>query len=162
MSDVSRKSSNPSWSSQAASGTKAVQADVNAIKDKVGDAYERGKSTLADTAAAASDNISDDLAKLRKDMFEMQETLAKFASKAGNEAMKTAQNMGAAVTSQVGNAAQQVGEAASEYASAATQQVKTVASEVESMARKNPLGTIGAALLVGVVVGMMTRGGGRS
>ena len=38
------------------------------------------------------------------------------------------------------------------------QQVKTFASEMENMARKNPLGTIGATLLVGVVIGMMSRG----
>ena len=30
---------------------------------------------------------------------------------------------------------------------------------MENMARKNPLGTIGATLLVGVVIGMMSRGG---
>ena len=54
--------------------------------------------------------------------------------------------------------ASQFGEVASDVAASAKEQVKTFASEVENMARKNPLGTIGATLLVGVVLGMMSRG----
>jgi hypothetical protein len=37
---------------------------------------------------------------------------------------------------------------------------KTLASELEGMARRNPLGTIAGALLVGVIIGMMSRGRG--
>jgi ElaB/YqjD/DUF883 family membrane-anchored ribosome-binding protein len=155
MSDMSRKSSNQSWS-QGSPG----QKPQDTLKDKVGDALERGKSGVADSAQNAGDNLSQDVAKLREDMAAIQKTLAKFASEAGSEAAKTAQNVGSAVASQVGDVATQVGEAASEYASAATQQVKTFASEMENMARKNPLGTIGATLLVGVVIGMMSRGRG--
>jgi ElaB/YqjD/DUF883 family membrane-anchored ribosome-binding protein len=162
MSDISRKAPSPTWSSTAgAPGNKASQAVGNTIetlKDDVGDALDRGRSGLADAARAAGDSLSDDVAKLRDDMAQMQKTFAKFASQAGSEAVKTAQNVGSAVASQAGDVASQVGEAASEYASAATQQVKTFASEVENMARKNPLGTIGATLLVGVVIGMMSRG----
>ena len=59
----------------------------------------------------------------------------------------TVQRIGEAVASQVG-----------EVASSAKEQVKTFASEVETMTRRNPLGAIGATLLVGVVIGMMSRG----
>jgi ElaB/YqjD/DUF883 family membrane-anchored ribosome-binding protein len=48
----------------------------------------------------------------------------------------------------------------SELATSAKAQVKTFASELEAMARRNPLGTIAGALLVGVVIGMMSRGRG--
>jgi ElaB/YqjD/DUF883 family membrane-anchored ribosome-binding protein len=159
MSDTSRSSGGTNWPQQG--GNKPAQnaaKGVEAIKDKVGDALDRGKSGLADSAYAAGDSLSDDVAKLRSDMAAIQKTLSKFASEAGNEAMKTAQNVGSAVASQVGDVASQVGSAASEYASQASQQVKTFASEMETMARKNPLGTIGATLLVGVVIGMMSRG----
>jgi ElaB/YqjD/DUF883 family membrane-anchored ribosome-binding protein len=44
-------------------------------------------------------------------------------------------------------------------ASSAKEQAKTLVSKVENMARRNPLGTIGATLLAGVVIGMMSRGG---
>ncbi|MET0671309.1 MAG: hypothetical protein ABWY66_15040 [Xanthobacteraceae bacterium] len=159
MSDTSRSSGGTNWPQQG--GGKPAQnaaKGVEAIKEKVGDALDRGKSSLADSAYAAGDSLGDDVAKLRSDMAAIQKTLSKFASEAGNEAVKTAQNVGSAVASQVGDVASQVGSAASEYASQASQQVKTFASEMETMARKNPLGTIGVTLLVGVVIGMMSRG----
>ena len=121
-----------------------------ALKDKVADALDRGRSGVAESAQAAGDSLQQDVAKLREDMAAIQQTLAKFASEAKGEAIKTAKNVGSAVAAQAGDAA--------EYAAAATQQVKTFASEMENMARKNPLGTIGATLLVGVVIGMMSRG----
>jgi ElaB/YqjD/DUF883 family membrane-anchored ribosome-binding protein len=48
---------------------------------------------------------------------------------------------------------------ASDIASAASEQAKTFASELERMGRANPLGTIAGALLVGVVIGLLGRGG---
>jgi ElaB/YqjD/DUF883 family membrane-anchored ribosome-binding protein len=40
----------------------------------------------------------------------------------------------------------------------ATQQVKTFAWELEAMAKRNPLGTIAGAVVVGIVIGLLTRG----
>jgi ElaB/YqjD/DUF883 family membrane-anchored ribosome-binding protein len=40
----------------------------------------------------------------------------------------------------------------------ATQQVKTFASELEALAKRNPLGTITGAVLVGVLIGLLARG----
>ena len=48
---------------------------------------------------------------------------------------------------------------ASDIASAASEQAKTFASELERMGRANPLGTIAGALLVGVIIGLLGRGG---
>ena len=41
--------------------------------------------------------------------------------------------------------------------SAANEQAKTVASELESMARRNPLGAIAGAVLIGVFIGLLGR-----
>ena len=117
------------------------------FKDQVTDALDRGRSGIAESAQTASDNLSNDVAKLREDLAQMQTTVSKFASEAGGEAYKAAQNVGSAVASQVG-----------EVASSAKEQMKTFASEIETMTRRNPLGAIGATLLVGVVIGMMSRG----
>jgi ElaB/YqjD/DUF883 family membrane-anchored ribosome-binding protein len=46
----------------------------------------------------------------------------------------------------------------SDLANSAKEQAKTFASELEGMARRNPLGTIAGALIVGVVIGLMSRG----
>jgi len=152
--ESSRPSSGNNPSQPGASASKGNQnspSRLDSLKDKVGDALDRGKSGVADSAQAAGDSLSEDVAKLRQDIATIQQTLSKFASEAGSEAVKTAQNVGSAVASQVG-------EVASDVASAAKEQAKTFASEVENMARRNPLGTIGGAVLVGVVIGMMSRG----
>jgi len=73
---------------------------------------------------------------------------------------KTARGVRQTVASQVGSATSGVTDAGSELASAAKEHAKTFASEFESMARRNPLGTIAGALLVGVIIGMMSRGRG--
>jgi hypothetical protein len=51
-----------------------------------------------------------------------------------------------------------VSDAAGEMAGTATRQVPTVASELEAMAKRNPLGTIAGAVVVGVLIGLHARG----
>jgi ElaB/YqjD/DUF883 family membrane-anchored ribosome-binding protein len=137
--------------SQPADGSRNSQTEPggsSGLRDKVGTAVDRGKSGIADSAQAAGDSLSTDVAQLQKDIAAIQQTLSKFASEAGGEALKTVQSVGTAV-----------GAAASDVASAASTQVKTFASEVERMARANPLATVGASVLVGVIIGLLSRGG---
>jgi ElaB/YqjD/DUF883 family membrane-anchored ribosome-binding protein len=47
---------------------------------------------------------------------------------------------------------------AGDMAEIATQQVKTFASELETMAKRNPLGTIAGAVVIGVLIGLLARG----
>jgi ElaB/YqjD/DUF883 family membrane-anchored ribosome-binding protein len=153
--DMTNPSAGNNWSQSGGAAKKNVQPvqdRVDALKDKVGDALDRGKSGIAESAHAAGDSLSNDVAMLREAMAAIQATLSKFASEAGGEALKTAQNVGSAVGSQVGDAA-------SEMASAAKAQAKTLATELENVTRNNPLATIGATLLVGVIIGMISRKG---
>jgi len=121
-----------------------------------GDAWsaaQSGGARVAENAANFSDDLAGDVRKLRDDIGAIQKTLSQFISSTAGEAARTAQSVGASVTSQVSDIA-------SEAASVATQQAKTFASELEGMARRNPLGTIGGAVLVGVVIGLLSRGRG--
>ena len=54
--------------------------------------------------------------------------------------------------------AAQASSAANEMAETATQQIKTFASELEAMTRRNPIGTVAAAVVVGVLIGLLARG----
>ena len=139
----------PSSASSAGSGA--------GFKDAVSDALERGRSGVTDSAYAARDSLTDDMAKLRADMASIQDTLKTFVSEASGDAAKTALGVGQAMASQVSSAASDLSEAGAQMASSATEQVKTFASELETMARKNPLGALAATLVVGVVIGMMSR-----
>ena len=102
----------------------------------------------------------DVLGDLRRDMAKLTETLARFASQGGADAAKTVRSLSETLASQVSGAAGGMADAGSEFASSAKEHAKTFASELEGMARRNPLGTIAGALLVGVVIGMMSRGRG--
>ena len=77
----------------------------------------------------------------------------------------TARDAVGAVKTKVGDALDRgqaavshAGDTASEMAGMASQQVKTFASELEAMAKRNPLGTIAGAVVVGVLIGLLTRG----
>src|SRR5262245_6996671 len=98
------------------------------------------------------------MSKLRRDVANLKDTFARLASQAGGEAAKTVRNMSQTVASQVGAAGGGVADAGAELASSAKEHAKTFASELVAMARRNPLGTIAGALLVGVIIGMISRG----
>jgi len=98
------------------------------------------------------------LSELRQDMASLKNTLSRFASQAGDEAAKTVRGASQTLASQVGSAASGVADMSSDLASTAKEHAKTFASELEGMARRNPLGTIAGALVVGVVIGLMSRG----
>jgi ElaB/YqjD/DUF883 family membrane-anchored ribosome-binding protein len=118
------------------------------LKEKVGDALDRGKSGIAESAHAASEGVARDIAQLRDGLAALQATVSKFVSEAGNEAVKTAKDVGSAV-----------GDATGQMASAAKDQARTLTSDIENMARSNPLGTLAATLAIGVIIGMLSRGG---
>ena len=115
-------------------------------------------SARSDADEVRRDDLGETLSQLSRDVASLKNTFALLASQAGGEAVKTMRNMSDAVASQVGEAAGGVADTSSDLATSARQHVKTFASELEAMARRNPLGTIAGTLVVGVIVGMMSRG----
>jgi hypothetical protein len=121
---------------------------------------------MPDRPAAASseaddirrDGLGETLSQLSRDVASLKNTFALLASQASGEAVKTMRNMSDAVASHVGDTASGVADTGSGLATSAKEQAKTFASELEAMARRNPLGTIAGTLLVGIIVGMMSRG----
>jgi ElaB/YqjD/DUF883 family membrane-anchored ribosome-binding protein len=91
-------------------------------------------------------------------MASLKSTISRFASQAGDDAAKTVRGASQTLAAQVGSAASGVADMSSDLANSAKEHAQTFASELEGMARRNPLGTIAGALVVGVVLGMMSRG----
>jgi ElaB/YqjD/DUF883 family membrane-anchored ribosome-binding protein len=94
------------------------------------------------------------LTELRQDITSLKNTLSRFASQAGDDTAKTVRGASQSLASQVGS----VADMGSDLATTAKEHAKTFASELEGMARRNPLGTLAGALVVGVVIGLMSRG----
>jgi ElaB/YqjD/DUF883 family membrane-anchored ribosome-binding protein len=116
--------------------------------------------TPRSTEHGGHDRLNESVNDLRRDLASLKDNFARLASQAGGEATKTIRSVSQTVASQVGSAASGVADASSELASSAKDHARTFASELEGMARRNPLGTIAGALLVGVIIGMMSRGRG--
>jgi ElaB/YqjD/DUF883 family membrane-anchored ribosome-binding protein len=106
-----------------------------------------------DNEKPADTSIADELATLK-------ETVANLVSSLGSGAVKTMKDAGDSVATQVGNATSGAIQAGADAATYAGEQAKTFASEIEGFARRNPLGAMGAALAVGVLVGIIGRSRG--
>jgi hypothetical protein len=68
-----------------------------------------------------------------------------------------AREITSSVTGQVSSVASDMADKGANLASSTTQQEKTFATELENMARRNPLGAIAGAVMVGVLMGMIGR-----
>jgi ElaB/YqjD/DUF883 family membrane-anchored ribosome-binding protein len=99
-----------------------------------------------------------DLQSLREDLNNLKDTVTEFVSQAGIDAVKTARDVTSNVAAQVGNATSNVAEKGSEIATITSKQAKTFASELETLGRKNPIGAMVAAMMVGVLIGLIGRG----
>jgi ElaB/YqjD/DUF883 family membrane-anchored ribosome-binding protein len=109
---------------------------------------ENKTGTTGSSARSATGDINADLNNLRSDLNALKDTMTDYISKTGTDALDSAKR----ATSDVANKA-------SDLASAASDHAKTFASELERMGRNNPLGAIAGAVLVGIVIGMIGRGG---
>jgi ElaB/YqjD/DUF883 family membrane-anchored ribosome-binding protein len=83
--------------------------------------------------------------------------VTKFISRTGNEAAKSAREITTNIAGQVGSVASDIADKGANMATAATNQAKAFGTELENMARRNPLGAIAGAVIVGVLIGMMGR-----
>jgi ElaB/YqjD/DUF883 family membrane-anchored ribosome-binding protein len=104
--------------------------------------------TSGSSGRATTGDVNADLDTLRSDFNALKDTVTDYISKTGSDALDSAKK----ATTDVANRA-------SDLASAASEQAKTFASELERMGRNNPLGAIAGAVLVGVVIGLIGRGG---
>jgi ElaB/YqjD/DUF883 family membrane-anchored ribosome-binding protein len=120
----------------------------------------RGKEAIGAAATDAMDQGAADLKALRNDLNNLTDTVTKFVSQAGSEAAKSAREITSNVAGQVSSVASDMADKGANLASSTTQQAKTFATELENMARRNPLGAIAGAVMVGVLIGMMGRRNG--
>lgn len=116
------------------------------------------KSEEPAVGTAPSGDLHHDLDKLRQDVASLKDSLARVAFGATAQAADAVRGAGQSATSQVGATASGLMDTGSDLAASAKDQALTLASQLEATARRNPLGAIGGALLVGIVLGMMSRG----
>ena len=133
------------------------RSSAEAASAAISDSIARGKDAVGSAAKDAMNSAGSDLQSLQADLNGLKETVTKFMSEAADQAAKTARVVSSQVTSRVSDVAGDLADRGSAMASTATEQAKTFASEVESMARRNPMGAIAGAVLVGIMIGLLGR-----
>jgi ElaB/YqjD/DUF883 family membrane-anchored ribosome-binding protein len=125
----------------------------DSLRESVASSISRGKEAVSTAASDAMDTAGADLKALQSDLSDLKETVAKLISRASNETTKSARE----IAGQVSTAASDIAEKGANVASVATDQAKTLVTELENIARRNPLGALAGAVVVGVLIGMMGR-----
>jgi ElaB/YqjD/DUF883 family membrane-anchored ribosome-binding protein len=151
---MDQKSSRPESVSHPNAGTSQFKdPKANSVSDSV----NRGKDAIAVAATDAANSAGSDLQAIRNDINNLKDTLSRFMSQAGNEAVKSARQVTSNIAGQVGDVASDLANRGSQLASSTGDQAKTFVAELESMARRNPLGALAGAVAVGVLIGIMGR-----
>jgi ElaB/YqjD/DUF883 family membrane-anchored ribosome-binding protein len=135
----------------------SVRGAATALGSSVSESVARGRDAIGATANAAANAAGTDLQSLQGDLNRLKDTVSKFMSQAADEATRSAREVSANVAGRVGDVASDIAERGSAMASTATDQAKTFASELESMARRNPIGAMAGAVMVGILIGMLGR-----
>jgi ElaB/YqjD/DUF883 family membrane-anchored ribosome-binding protein len=136
-----------------AQGSSKGGGSADSVRDSVASSISRGKEAVSAAASDAMDTAAADLKGLQSDLSDLKETGAKLVSRAGDEVAKSARG----IAGQVSTAASDLAEKGANVASVATDQAKTLVTEVENIARRNPLGALAGAVVVGVLIGIMGR-----
>jgi len=123
----------------------------------ISESVARGKESIGNAATEAMNSAGSDLLSLRADLNSLKDTVARFVSQAGSEAAKSARDVTSDITDKVGGVASDLAGKGAEMASEVSDQAKSFASEIENIARRNPIGAIAGAVVVGVLIGLLGR-----
>jgi ElaB/YqjD/DUF883 family membrane-anchored ribosome-binding protein len=133
--------------------TKTQGPSKEGLRESAADSISRAKEGVSAAASDARESAGADLKALQSDLSHLKETVAKLVSRTGDEAAKSARE----IAGQVSTAAGDLAEKGANVASVATDQAKSLVTELENVARRNPLGALAGAVVVGVLIGMMGR-----
>jgi ElaB/YqjD/DUF883 family membrane-anchored ribosome-binding protein len=127
---------------------------ADSLRESVTGSISRGNEAVSAAASDEIDTAGADFKALQSDLSKLKETVAKLASRASDEAAKSARQIAGQVSAAAGDLA---GKRDANVADVATDQAKTLVTELENIARRNPLGALAGAVVVGVLIGMMGR-----
>ena len=121
-------------------------AETGASSASVVESLNRSKEAIGSAANEAIDAAASDLQSLRQDLNSLRETITAFMSEAGTEAMKSAREVSSALAEQ-----------GATVAARAAERGKSLVGDIEDMARRNPLGTLAGAVVVGMLIATFAR-----
>lgn len=124
----------------------SLAAETGASSASVVESLNRSKEAIGSAASEAMDAAASDLQSLRQDLNSLKETMTAFMSEAGSEAMKSARDLSSTLAEHGATAAVR-----------AAERGKSLVGDIENMARRNPLGTLAGAVVVGMMIATFAR-----
>ena len=121
------------------------------------EALSRGKEAASAAGAEAASSGASAVQSLRSEIKNIQDMVTRLAAQSGREAVDSARHAAAAATERVGDVAGALARSSADAAAAATDRAKSVTGELEGMARRNPMGVIAGAVVIGVLIGVFGR-----
>jgi ElaB/YqjD/DUF883 family membrane-anchored ribosome-binding protein len=121
------------------------------------EALSRGKEAASAAGAEGASSAASAVQSLRGEIKNIQDMVMRLAAQSGREAVGSARNAAAAAAERVGDVAGDLARSSADAAAAATDRAKSVAGELEGMARRNPMGVIAGAVVIGVLIGVFGR-----
>jgi ElaB/YqjD/DUF883 family membrane-anchored ribosome-binding protein len=121
------------------------------------EALSRGKEAASAAGAEAASSGASAVQSLRSEIKNIQDMVTRLAAQSGREAVDSARHAAAAAAERVGDVAGDLARSSADAAAAATDRAKSLAGELEGMARRNPMGVIAGAVVIGVLIGVFGR-----
>jgi ElaB/YqjD/DUF883 family membrane-anchored ribosome-binding protein len=121
------------------------------------EALSRGKEAASAAGAEAASSGASAVQSLRSEIKNIQDMVTRLAAQSGRDAVDSARHAAAAAAERVGDVAGDLARSSADAAAAATDRAKSVAGELEGMARRNPMGVIAGAVVIGVLIGVFGR-----
>ena len=107
-----------------------------------------------------SDSMNQDIMSLKADLASLKESIASLTSNAATTTLGMASDAATKVSETVSDAATAIAEKSSNMASVATKGAQSLSVEVEDLTRRNPLAALAGAVVLGLLLGMASRGRG--
>jgi ElaB/YqjD/DUF883 family membrane-anchored ribosome-binding protein len=121
------------------------------------EALTRGAEAASAVGAEAAGSAASAMQSLRSEIKSIQEIVTRLAAQSGRDAANSARNIAATAADRVGDVAGDLARSGANVATAATDRAKSFAGELEGMARRNPMGVIAGAIVIGVLIGAFGR-----
>jgi ElaB/YqjD/DUF883 family membrane-anchored ribosome-binding protein len=134
-----------------------LHGSVALVGASVSESMARSRDAISAAANDAVDAAGNDLQALRTDLNRLKDTVSNFMMQATREATKSAREVSSNVVDRVGDVADDIARRGSGMAATATEQVSSVTSEFENMVRRNPIGAMAGAVVVGILIGALGR-----
>lgn len=119
--------------------------------------YDASRESVK-SAGGKPDSMNEEINSLKTDLLSLKQSLANLTSKAASNTIGMATDATSKVSDSVTGAASLIADKSTDMATAVSKGARSLSVEVEEMTRRNPLPALAGAVVVGMLIGMASRG----